>query len=358
MRQYSPLSVRPLTLFFCLILCATLAAHEFTQAGAGSAAPRRATAATPDDDALTLFPRGLAPGAAGAPSFLRWAAPFAPVQSSGLVGHWRFDEGLGGTAADNSVTGAPGALQNGASWGAGAGGGGAAGLDGVDDYVQVGSHPALAVTSGLSVSAWLYPTGAGSLATLGGIVVNREGEYEIARFQDGTIQWALANQSPGWNWVNTGYVAPLNQWTHIAVTYENGLAKTYANGQLVHTHQGAGAIGDIDATQNDFRIGGRQGIPQHFQGRLDEVRVYNRALTAAEAAALYTPIRPYTGTPLPVPGTVQAEDFDNGGEGVAYHDLTAANDGGLYRTTGVDVCNCGSPYGNSVGWTQPGEWLE
>jgi len=67
---------------------------------------------------------------------------------------------------------------------------------------------------------------------------------------------------------------------------------------------------------------------------------------------------PYSGSPLNLPGRIEAENFDNGGEAVAYHDTTATNDGGSYRTEGVDVCTCGSPYGFSVGWTNPGEWME
>jgi YD repeat-containing protein len=65
---------------------------------------------------------------------------------------------------------------------------------------------------------------------------------------------------------------------------------------------------------------------------------------------------PYTGTPLPIPGVIQAEDYDVGGEGVAYHDTTAANEGNSYRTDGVDISS--TYVGPNVGWTQTGEWLE
>jgi YD repeat-containing protein len=67
---------------------------------------------------------------------------------------------------------------------------------------------------------------------------------------------------------------------------------------------------------------------------------------------------PYTGAAFSLPGRIEAENFDNGGEGVAYHDTTVTNDGGYYRSESVDVCTCGSPYGLSVGWTQAGEWME
>ena len=66
----------------------------------------------------------------------------------------------------------------------------------------------------------------------------------------------------------------------------------------------------------------------------------------------------FHGTPVALPGTLQAEDFDNGGEGTAYHDLTAENSGGEYRSTAVDVelaFDTGNGY--NVGWAFAGEWL-
>ncbi|HEX8148023.1 MAG TPA: LamG-like jellyroll fold domain-containing protein [Pyrinomonadaceae bacterium] len=203
--------------------------------------------------------------------------------SSGLVGHWKFDEGADATVADASGNGNAGSLQSGAGWGAGQTGGAAVALDGADDYVRVGAQSSLAVSGALTLSAWVYPTGGGT-GVVGGVIANREGEYELARFADGTIQWALANQSPGWGWINTGYVAPLNQWTHITFTYDGASARTYANGQLVHAAAAAGAIGDAIPAQNEFHVGGRQATPQFFQGRIDEVRVYNRALSAGEVS--------------------------------------------------------------------------
>jgi Carbohydrate binding module (family 6) len=68
---------------------------------------------------------------------------------------------------------------------------------------------------------------------------------------------------------------------------------------------------------------------------------------------------PFFGLPQSIPGIIQAEDFDNGGEGVAYHDTSLANEGGQYRGTGVDVENCGDTGGSyNVGFTGAGEWLQ
>src|SRR5207248_946510 len=67
-------------------------------------------------------------------------------------------------------------------------------------------------------------------------------------------------------------------------------------------------------------------------------------------------LSPYSGTPVPVPGTINSEKFDNGGEGVAYHDSDPANNGGQFRTTGVDI-EASSEGGYDVGWIAAGEWL-
>ena len=67
---------------------------------------------------------------------------------------------------------------------------------------------------------------------------------------------------------------------------------------------------------------------------------------------------PFGGSARAIPGTIEAEDFDNGGEGTAFHDNDASNNGGQYRTSeGVDIEAC-SEGGYCVGWTNAGEWLE
>lgn len=68
---------------------------------------------------------------------------------------------------------------------------------------------------------------------------------------------------------------------------------------------------------------------------------------------------PYGGTPAAVPGTVQAENFDDGGSGIAWLDTSVTNDGGQYRSTNVDVettIDAGGGY--DVGWIFAGEWLK
>ena len=94
------------------------------------------------------------------------------------------------------------------------------------------------------------------------------------------------------------------------------------------------------------------------------VRAYNTSGNSAYSnevmATTLTPVAtPYGTAPVAIPGVVQVENFDKGGQGVAYSDTTAANQGGYYRTTeGVDIGVCDDTGGGySIGWSAPGEWL-
>ncbi|HKT81228.1 MAG TPA: carbohydrate-binding protein [Vicinamibacterales bacterium] len=65
----------------------------------------------------------------------------------------------------------------------------------------------------------------------------------------------------------------------------------------------------------------------------------------------------FTGTAATIPGTIKTENFDLGAEGVAYHDLSAANEGGEYRQTGVDLARSDEG-GFCIGWISASEWLK
>ncbi len=169
--------------------------------------------------------------------------------------------------------------------------------DGTYDYIEVPDYPLLRMSSAATFYMWVYPQGAGYWNVLdqnhstGGIIINKEGEYEIARFHDGTIRWSFSNTDPGWNWHDTKYVVPQNQWTCIAITYNSGVVKTYINGELFDTYNGLGSIIDREPDQNTLRIGGRQGgsqnIEQYFDGKIDEVMIFNQTLSDTEIKELY-----------------------------------------------------------------------
>jgi PKD repeat protein len=77
-----------------------------------------------------------------------------------------------------------------------------------------------------------------------------------------------------------------------------------------------------------------------------------------DLTAQLTPIagQAYNG-PHTIPGTLQAEDYNIGGEGVTYHDTTAGNEGGAYRQDDVDIEVLDTDHSPNVGWIRSGEWL-
>jgi subtilisin family serine protease len=79
----------------------------------------------------------------------------------------------------------------------------------------------------------------------------------------------------------------------------------------------------------------------------------------ATASATPPSSTPFGGTPAPIPGLIEAENFDDGGEGIAYHDQSPGNAGGQYRQTDVDITTASDAGGGfALGYVQGGEWLK
>jgi subtilisin family serine protease len=86
------------------------------------------------------------------------------------------------------------------------------------------------------------------------------------------------------------------------------------------------------------------------------------ATTTSNAVTIHVvappPSTPFGGTPASIPGLIEAENFDDGGEGIAYHDSTPGNSGGQYRQTDVDIVAAADPGGFALGYVVAGEWLK
>jgi hypothetical protein len=82
----------------------------------------------------------------------------------------------------------------------------------------------------------------------------------------------------------------VNMWTHLAASYDGAAMRLYVNGVQVASRAQTGAI----ATSTDpLQIGGDSIYGQYFAGRIDEVRIYNRALSAAQIQSdMNTPVAP------------------------------------------------------------------
>ena len=128
-----------------------------------------------------------------------------------------------------------------------------------------------------------------------------------------------------------------------------GGAKLYPAGSAWWTAHSASKFHYMRASADTCKLAiqaiGLDGVP--FDGT-----------TIDKCAAPLPTTAAYGGTPASLPGTIQAEHFDEGGQNVAYADTTAGNSGGSFRTTDVDIqptSDVGA--GFNVGWIKPGEWL-
>ena len=202
-------------------------------------------------------------------------------------------------------------------------------FDGADDYVSIADSASLTMTTTMTMEAWINPDPS---ANVNRMIINKEGEYEVALFADNRIYWAFANTDPGWAWHDTGYTVTNGEWTHIAVTYDNGTVTTYVNGNAVDVFLGSGTIGDAHPTLDELRIGGRSNSPdgKFFDGMIDEVRIWDTARTQGEIQSTLD-----TGLTGLESGLAGYWNFNEGSGTVAADLTTNNNDGVLTETSGL-----------------------
>ncbi len=205
----------------------------------------------------------------------------------------RLRRGLGHNgAADRSGNANTGTLAN-ATWaGASAGKfGNALSFNGTNAWVTVNSSSSLTLTTGMTAEAWVNPTALGNAYRA---VIFREQPgnevYSLYADQAGSQFPTGEVYVNGYKDANGTAVLPLNSWTHLAETYDGSSVRLYVNGTLVST---TAAAGSLASSTSPLRIGGNSIWGEYFSGLIDEVRVYNRALSAAEIAQdMTTPISP------------------------------------------------------------------
>ncbi len=225
-------------------------------------------------------------------------ATSTPPPSGGLVGAWGFNEGSGTTVADASGNGNGGAIT-GATWTASGRYGSALTFNGTSNTVTVNDAPTLDLTNGMTIEAWVYPTTISGWRTV------------LMKETSGGLAWTLYgndNASHPAMTVNTGgsdqalagvQQLAANTWTHVASTYDGATLRLFVNGTQVSSRA---LTGNLIVTTGALRIGGNAVWGEYFAGRIDDVRIYNRALTAAEIQSdLATPVGGGTTPPAPAP---------------------------------------------------------
>ena len=202
--------------------------------------------------------------------------------SAELVGYWKFDEGSGTTAYDSSGNGLDGTLNGDPQWVTGQLGG-ALDFDG-DDAVEIPHNSLLSITDEITISAWTYmranASGEMSIVSKGGWAAN-DLPYELTETPGGVIYWQFYDD--GGRDTCAPDSPPVDEWHHIAATYDGNIFKCYIDGVLADEWAYAGTMPENTAS---VTIGQRSRGGTYFNGMIDEVRIYDVALTAEEVAAL------------------------------------------------------------------------
>lgn len=199
--------------------------------------------------------------------------------------HWKLDETSGTTAADSSGSGHHGTLINGPAWTTAGTIGGALAFDGIDDHMRVASPSALLQpTSAFAISVWVKYTvtdtsGSSEVATMGnsyGLRVRSTGEVS-AYFASGPGAWNFAT--------TTGAGLNDGTWHHVVGQYTGTALQVYVDGVFNRQQSFSGPIAYGLGTS--FYLGQHNNSADYnFNGAIDQVRVYGRALTAGEVSAL------------------------------------------------------------------------
>ena len=195
---------------------------------------------------------------------------------NGLVGWWKFDETNGTIAYDSSGNGNDGNLTNGPTWTTGKIGG-ALSFDGVNDYVITD------VTTGLnfSVSTWVKTSDNDAH-----IMGSNGGDSWLFWIDYGELRFELQNGS--WNEPTPFSVS--SDWTYLTGVFESldSSAKVYKNGSFQSTKVVLNrVVNDSIISIGKWLTSSSNAVPRHFNGLIDDVRIYDRALSAAEVQALY-----------------------------------------------------------------------
>jgi hypothetical protein len=231
---------------------------------------------------LTLYP-----GIAAVGTNLSLSGLWNP---SGLVGYWNFEEGTGSSTIDQSGNGNTGSWAgtpagNNATYYTGGKVGSYAGyFDGGSDYVNIPQTSTLNPTAAITVTAWIniqqLPSAYGPVIMGGGTLGS---SYFLGFYSGGTpfaarIGSSFISVSPS--------SLSLNTWLFIAMDFQaNGPFMLVKNGIVIAST--TSSFGNIPYGTDPTTIGRLDYASYYFPGLIDDVRIYNRALSAAEIQALY-----------------------------------------------------------------------
>jgi hypothetical protein len=202
-----------------------------------------------------------------------------------LVAAYAFNEGAGSTIADVSGNNNNGTVGSGVTWTAQGKSGSALVFNGSGGLLTIPDSASLRLTSGMTLEAWVNPSTLSS-AWRDVIYKGNDNYFLEASSSSGGVPAA------GGTFARAFGAGPLpaNTWTHLAVTYDTATLRLYVNGVQVSS---VASTVSMATSTNPLQIGGDSIYGQYFQGIIDEVRVYNRALSQTEIQTdMDTPVAP------------------------------------------------------------------
>ncbi len=223
-------------------------------------------------------------------------AELAQIPLPDPVAHWKFDDGTGLTAVD-SLSGHDGVLENGPQWTTEGQIDGALDFDGFNDQVIVPHDESLASFSALTISAWIQnqSTFFGSAHR----IISKE-----SNGQNNNFWLALSGQylylGIGGSFFTPSTVFSPDQWYHVVATFDDdaNMVRIFVDGVEVYTQSTSASLSTNTA---DIVIGSNW-ENKAWDGLLDDVRLYDQALTSEEIAALYNMGAGQGESPPPIPG--------------------------------------------------------
>jgi hypothetical protein len=202
--------------------------------------------------------------------------------SNGLVGYWKFDESATTTGAiDMSGNGNTGTYYGDASTTAGKYGNGGV-FDG-DDYIQLSTGELIAQNT-ISFTAWVKAS-----STTGTLYVQNDDAGFVShhmRITSGYLQYD--NWYPDNGWIQGQSQLPQNEWAHVSIVRNGNMVTFYINGE--YDGEGIGEQRESAQFVERTLLGARlysSAVQEGFSGQIDEVRIYNRALSPSEVKKLY-----------------------------------------------------------------------
>jgi len=155
-------------------------------------------------------------------------------------------------------------------------------FDGTGDYVEVPDSASLDITSAITMIAWINPDTlpSGSYRD----IVSKELSYRVVIDGNGKYKSYIYGGPAGWN-LSASSVST-STWQMLAVTYDGSNVRHYLNG-VEDGNSPFSRSGDIQTGSYDLQFGILTGNSNKYDGLIDEVRIYDRALTASEISTLY-----------------------------------------------------------------------